>query len=189
MRLSGYNKQSKEVRMNNCEDVIMSEEDSSLASETCEDKNKNTTPDRYCSICQNQISESVIMSCAGMHSYCFDCIVRWIESKGELSCPECRKYCTSLIIPQLGNVKDSQKEGYKLKDFLEATKVLPNPKAHSRDCTCFDDEMENTCVYPSWVIESYLMNQDQLDCYQVLIGNGIGRRQAKRTIHWGKPRY
>ncbi len=155
--------------MDNCvERDERDEDDVSIESESCE---VNEEVNELCPICKDTLKKKVIMSCAGMHTYCFDCIIRWIESKGGIICPECRKHCDTVIIPKIEH------------SFLEAIRVLPNPCAHSRSCTCFDDEMENTCVYPSWVIDSYIFNREQLKSYNILI-NEMSPKKAKQMIHW-----
>jgi hypothetical protein len=119
-----------------------------------------------CSLCKDRSIE-ISMSCTGMHSYCFSCIKQWLVSKKELSCPECRKVCESLIkVPS-----DKEKLSTEFLDFLESVKIIPNPLKHDDDCKCFHAYFDNTCIYPKWSLVHFVENKEQLELYNETIKN------------------
>jgi len=113
-----------------------------------------------CSLCKEHNTE-ISMPCAGMHSYCFSCIKTWLVNKKELTCPECRKKCESII--KLPFSKD--KLSTEFIEFLESVKIIPNPLSHDEDCKCFQTYFDNTCVYPNWTIVHFIENKEQLELY------------------------
>jgi hypothetical protein len=116
---------------------------------------------KICSICQSESNDEVIMTCGGMHSYCFKCIFSWIEKKKNLICPNCRKTCSHLIIPKVRNED--------IKSFIEDIRLLRDPRRHDSNCYCYQDQFDNTCLYPKWIIAAYMENKVQLKIYKVLI--------------------
>jgi len=134
-----------------------------------------------CSICRERSTE-IAMPCAGMHSYCFTCVKEWMESKKELTCPECRKSCDNII--KLPFQKKISNEFF---DFLESVKIIPNPLRHDDNCKCFQTYFDNTCIYPSWTLSHYIENREQLELYYDTIetikfkGNSEG---LSKLIKW-----
>ena len=48
-------------------------------------------PDKYkCSICMKVLRDARLVECCGQH-YCDSCLGKWINSKNEKTCPNCRK--------------------------------------------------------------------------------------------------
>jgi len=131
-----------------------------------------------CPVCKERSSE-ISMACAGMHTYCFECIKNWAESKKELSCPECRKVCSNFIV--LPVEKDKQSE--ELKKFIESVKIIPNPNDHGEGCTCFDDEFNNTSVYSDWTMQHYVDNKKQLELYYKT-KESFSEKDLSYLIHW-----
>jgi hypothetical protein len=119
-----------------------------------------------CPLCKDNNVE-ISMPCAGMHSYCFSCIKKWLVSKKELSCPECRKTCEDIIkIPN-----DKEKLSAEFQSFLESVKIIPNPLKHDEDCKCFQNYFENTCIYPNWSLIHFVENKEQLELYYESLEN------------------
>lgn len=117
---------------------------------------------KICSICQSESNDEVIMTCGGMHSYCFKCIFSWIEKKKNLICPNCRKTCSHLIIPKVRNDD--------IKSFIEDIRLLRDPRRHhDSNCYCYLDQLENTCLYSKWIVAAYIENKVQLKIYKVLV--------------------
>lgn len=114
-----------------------------------------------CSVCREKNKE-IAMPCAGMHSYCFECIKNWmVNNKKELTCPECRKTCDNIIKLPISKEKLSTE----FNEFLESVQIIPNPLKHDEDCKCFQTFFDNTCVYPSWTLTHFVENKEQLELY------------------------
>ena len=48
-------------------------------------------PEQYkCSICMKVLRDARLVDCCGQH-YCDSCLGKWINSKNEKTCPNCRK--------------------------------------------------------------------------------------------------
>lgn len=53
-----------------------------------------------CTICHNEIYHRTMMTCKATHSFCFKCILEYVEKNTELkSCPNCRGGNKFIIIP------------------------------------------------------------------------------------------
>jgi hypothetical protein len=115
---------------------------------------------KTCPLCKENNAE-LAMPCAGMHSYCFSCIKKWLVNKKELTCPECRKICENVIKLPISKDKLSSE----FLEFLESVKIIPNPLKHDEDCKCFQTYFENTCIYPNWTIIHFIENKEQLELY------------------------
>lgn len=127
-------------------------------------QNENLT--NVCSLCKDNPVE-ISMVCSGMHSYCFTCVKKWLITKKELSCPECRKICDNVIKIQ----NDKEKLSTEFLKFLESTKIIPNPLKHDEECKCFHTYFDNTCIYPNWSIIHFIENKEQLELYYESVEN------------------
>ncbi len=127
---------------------------------------KDIQNNTICSLCKEHNTE-ISMPCAGMHSYCFGCIKKWLINKKDLTCPECRKTCENIIkLPITKNKLSSE-----FVEFLESIKIIPNPLKHEEDCKCFQTYFDNTCIYPNWAIIHFIENKEQLELYYETIKN------------------
>lgn len=137
-----------------------------LPKDPIQTQNEDQNINNLCPLCKDHTTE-ISMPCAGMHSYCFSCIKKWFVSKKELSCPECRKTCESVIkIPN-----DKNKFSVEFSKFLESVKIIPNPLRHDEDCKCFQNYFDNTCIYPNWSLVHFVENKEQLELYYESIEN------------------
>lgn len=119
-----------------------------------------------CTLCKDHNVE-IYMPCAGMHAYCFSCIKKWLASKKDLSCPECRKSCNSIIKMPIPKDKLSNE----FNKFLDSVKIIPHPLKHDDDCKCFQSYFDNTCIYPDWSLIHFIENKEQLELYHEIIEN------------------
>jgi hypothetical protein len=115
-----------------------------------------------CSLC-NERNVEITMPCAGMHSYCFQCIKKWTTEKNEITCPECRKSCDNFIKLPSGKEEISKE----LEEFLDSLKIIPS----AYYCDCHKNQFDNTCIYPDWTLIQYIDNIDQLILYYENINN------------------
>jgi hypothetical protein len=144
-------------------------------------KKVNTAPQLKkgtCTICNERDSE-VSMTCAIMHSYCFECVKKWTESSKEISCPNCRKVCSSIVLLPI----DREKRSKELQNFIDSVKIIPNPRRHGHDCTCFEKDFDNTAIYPDWTIQHYVDNQNQLELY-TSNKEKYGHKELSQLINW-----
>lgn len=128
--------------------------------------NTQNNTSQICCLCKD-LNIEICMSCIGMHSYCFNCIKKWLANKKELSCPECRKICDNII--KLPIPKDKLSKEFT--KFLESVKIIPNPLKHDEECDCFKTFFENTCIYPNWTIVNFIENEEPLELYYDIIEN------------------
>jgi len=132
-----------------------------------------------CPICQEAPRGEVLMGCGAMHGYCFECVLEMIKANADVKCPECRKHCRHIIIPE------TKEKTELMEDFLWAITVIPDPRKHGENCTCFDGEFKNTSIYPVWLLENYLLNWGQLRVYQDLIKKcEYPKKRAQKFIDW-----
>jgi hypothetical protein len=131
-----------------------------------------------CPVCKERPAE-ISMTCAGMHTYCFECIKNWADSKKELSCPECRKVCPNLIVLPI----EKEKQTEELKKFITSVKIIPNPRRHGKGCTCFENEFDNTAVYPDWTLQHFVDNKQQLELYHKN-KDEFSESDLSKLIHW-----
>ena len=125
---------------------------------------RRATKRERCPIC-NENDVEISMPCAGMHSYCFSCIKSWTMSAKKMTCPSCRKTCEHIIKLPVSKEKITTE----FSKFLESVKIIPNPKRHDEDCTCFQTYFDNTCIYPYWSMIHFIENKDKLDFYYEVI--------------------
>ena len=100
-----------------------------------------------CTLCNENYTE-ISMPCAGMHSYCFNCVNKWMVSKKELTCPECRKECENFIKLPIPKEKISKE----FNEFLESVKIIPNPLRTTMIVNVFKHFLTILCIYPTWTL-------------------------------------
>lgn len=133
--------------------------------------------DDICSIC-NENKDEIKLSCKKMHGFCLDCIINWKLNKKIFTCPLCRKNCNYFVILPSNNISDN------IKDFIELSNILPNPNKHNKNCICYDNEFENTSVYPVWLLELYGNNQKQLQLFKNNVKNYNDINELRNIIKW-----
>lgn len=147
------------------------------------DQNTEMYDCNVCSICGIRRFE-VAMSCAGMHAYCFNCIKEWYISKRELSCPDCRKVCDSLIILPVDKTAISEE----LINFVNSIKIIKRGHTCSdMECYCDTKQFENTCIYPCWALTQYINNKEQLEFYYKAIKlpeYSVSDNKLQNLINW-----
>jgi len=128
-----------------------------------------------CPICRVAPRGEVQMSCRGMHSYCFTCILNMAKETGKIKCPECRKECSHVVIP---------KRTKSMEHFLWGIGVIPDPRHHDVNCECYEN-FDNTSIYPEWVFINYMINLKQLKMYKDLIEKcDYTKDDARKLIRW-----
>jgi len=107
-----------------------------------------------CSICQLPIVEKISLTCPAAHSFCFKCILDYIEKHQELkSCPNCRN---GLKFITLGHVDDEETDPetdpyYTIKYFKECLPIL------------YKIKKQESYLISEYMLLLYLANKKQLE--------------------------
>jgi hypothetical protein len=106
-----------------------------------------------CSICHEEVSDRVMMTCKAAHSFCFKCILIYVEKNMALkSCPNCRGGNKFIMIPTDNEETETETsifDFYSLRSFKESLSILQKIKKLDSD---------NSCLVPESVLLLYIRN-------------------------------
>jgi hypothetical protein len=116
-----------------------------------------------CPICQSEIKEKVSMTCSAKHSFCFECILKSVESCKELkNCPMCRGggENKSILLESESICKNSENfySVSKFKKFIPIIQKILNT----------EEKSQNSCLISDSVLLTYVKNKKQLEFADIL---------------------
>ncbi len=118
-----------------------------------------------CPICQSEIKEKVFMTCSSKHAFCFECILKSVESTKELkNCPMCRgggenKY----ILIESDKTDENQENFYSISRFKKSMPIIQKILKVGVS--------QNSCLVSDKLLLAYVKNKKQLDFTEVLSKN------------------
>jgi len=122
----------------------------------------NESYDNKCVICKDYFKDPIYMSCSSYHTFCFQCICKWIKQKGnDFNCPTCRggEQCILLSSskPTITN------NYYSLCHFLTIKTILEEILSMKIN--------KNTCMISARVIKLYMENKNNIELIEGYISN------------------
>ncbi len=128
-----------------------------------------------CSICYNQIVDKVTMTCSGQHTFCFKCIIEYVDANSELgNCPNCRGGQSYIM---LGNEASSTNTDFYSLYYFK--KCIPILQKILQDST-------NSCLISETMLITYLKNKKQLDIAHKLLSSGETIDTVVTVIKWNE---
>ena len=135
-----------------------------------------------CTICQEPVTDEIKMTCAASHSFCFKCILKDVETNGQLKpCPNCQtglKYI--LVLNRSKNVNNSTEPFYTIKFFEECLPLLNKIALSGPDS-------EKSCLISEFTLLLYIKNKKQLKHVKQCITNGSDIDDIFDLIKWIRP--
>lgn len=130
---------------------------------------KIITRKMQCSICQENVVEPVRLTCRASHSFCFGCILDYIENNKELkNCPSCRGGGKYILLPD----KDSSEENSQGSTSNEVTfKSLKNFHNSLPILQKIKNIESNSCLISDDILYLYISNKDQIELINEIIKN------------------
>jgi len=134
---------------------------------------------KECSICKEDLIDEVFMTCGSKHSFCFSCLLKYVESSRKLSnCPYCRGGDKFIIIPDIKS--NESNEFYSLYNFKKNINIMQ--KVLSVNIT-------NTCLVSENLLLFYIKNKKQLIMFNFLILNEFLENDIYPFIKWKTTNY
>lgn len=111
-----------------------------------------------CSICQSTVIDKVQMTCSSKHHYCFECLLKSVETTLELkSCPLCRGGNKFIM---LNNLETADSDNfYSLFMFKKSIPIIQK---------VIKEKQTNTCLISDKILLFYVNNKIQLEFTRIL---------------------
>ncbi len=115
-----------------------------------------------CPICHSEINEKVFMTCSSKHAFCFECILKSVESSKELkNCPMCRGGDNKYILID-SNISDKNSENfYSIARFKKSLPIIQR--------ILKTEVSHNSCLVSDRLLLTYAKNKKQLELVDILI--------------------
>jgi hypothetical protein len=111
-----------------------------------------------CSICQSTIIDKIHMTCSSRHPYCFECLLKSVETTLELkSCPLCRGGDKFIMLDNLETI--SSDNFYSLYMFKKSIPIIQK---------VMKEKQTNTCLISDKMLLFYVNNKIQLEFSRIL---------------------
>jgi Zinc finger, C3HC4 type (RING finger) len=121
-----------------------------------------------CSICMDQITEPVKMTCSSQHSFCFKCIIKSVEATSELKpCAMCRGGNKYIINDQ--SIKNH---------FFESLPMINKLTGN---------QYTNSCLVSEASLVFYSKNKKQLELFSRLAETEEDLNEIVKCIKWERP--
>ncbi len=124
-----------------------------------------STESIICGICQEQVTDPIMMSCEAMHKFCFKCTLEYIDVKKTIqSCPCCRNGGRYIIIPQQNtqNTQNAHTNFFTISYFKNMLSIIE--KIIKISC-------KGSCVISDNVLSFYVRNKKNIQMYNTLRSN------------------
>ncbi len=115
-----------------------------------------------CPICHSEIKGKVFMTCSSKHAFCFECILKSVESSKELkNCPMCRGGGENKYILIDSNTVDENPENfYSISRFKKSFPIIQR--------ILKVDVSQNSCLVSDKLLLTYVKNKKQLEFADIL---------------------